>query len=198
MNRAIQIIEKPDWVSWDDIHCVLMKAHASNRAKGINMRKPSLPGEEIKKEIGDDGVMLVAIDGNKVVGTAALLTKTCSMWFHKGQYGHLCYASVLPDYHGEGVYSLLCKEREMIAREKGLNTLYFDTHHKNKQVIDINLNNGFKRVGVRVFADHWNVVLFKWLDGCPYSDFWCNVMYVKTNIEIKTKSFLKKIITVHK
>lgn len=198
MNGDIHVIEKPDWVSWDDIHEVLVQAHALNRSKGINMRKPSLPGEEIKKEIGDDGVMLVAIDGDKVIGTAALVPKTCSTWFYKGQYGYLCYASVLPEYLGNGVYRMFCEEREKVARKKGFNALYIDTHHDNEHVIKINLKNGFKRVGVRVFSDHWNVVLFKWLDGCPYSDFRCDLMYVKTKIEIKTKWFIKKMITPHK
>ena len=197
MSKAIQVIEKPDWVSWDDIHEVLVRAHASNREKGINMRKPSLPGEEIEKEVGDDGVMLVALDGNKVLGTAALLPKTGFNWFYKGQYGYLCYASVLPEYHGEGVYRMFCEQRETYARIKGFNALYIDTHHENKHVIDINLKNGFKRVGVRVFADHWNVVLFKWLDGCPYSDFWCDLMFFKTKVEIKTKAFIKKILKLH-
>ena len=85
----IQIIEKPDWVSWDDIHELLVEAHAVNRARGISMRKPSLPGEEIKKEIGSDGIMLVALDGVKLVGTAALLTKQKHSWFVTGDYSQL-------------------------------------------------------------------------------------------------------------
>lgn len=166
----IQITEKPDWVSWDEIHDVLVKAHAKNRSNGINMRKPSLPGEEIKEEIGNDGVMLVALVGKKVVGTAAILPKSRTTWYSKGAYGYLCFASVLPNYNGLGVYKSLCVKREEIARNRGLNKLYIDTHHKNIHVIDINKRNGFIFVGVKVLSDHWNVELFKWLDGCPYSD----------------------------
>ena len=37
MNNDIQIVEKPDWISWDDIKKCLFDAHAINREKGINM-----------------------------------------------------------------------------------------------------------------------------------------------------------------
>lgn len=170
MEPVIQIVEKPDWVSWDGIHGVLYEAHAENRSKGINMRKPSLPGEEIKKEIGDDGVMLVAMDGEKVVGTAALLVKKGNAWYNKEVYGYLCFDAIIPSYRGKGIYGALCEKREEIARKKGIDRLSFDTHLDNTPVIGINKKQGFKPVSIKVLHDHWNVVLFKWLDGCPFSE----------------------------
>lgn len=174
----IQITEKPDWVSWDNIKQCLYEAHASNRAKGIIMRKPSLPVEVIKEEIGKDGVMLVAIDDNMVVGTAALIPKSGSFWFYKGYYGYMCFASVLPDYRRKGIYKGLCAERERMAANKGMGGLYIDTHHMNKDLIGICQRNGFERVGVKRCKDHWNVVLFKWLDRCPHAPFICWTHYV--------------------
>lgn len=44
----IEIVEKPEWVSWDDIHDVVWKAHENNRKKGVIMSYPSLPGEKNK------------------------------------------------------------------------------------------------------------------------------------------------------
>ena len=173
----IQILEKPENLSWEIIQNVLNKAHQTNREKGIVMRKPSLPAEELAKEVGEDGVMLVAMDGSRVVGTAALLVKECSNWYSKGQYGYLCFASVLPEYAGKGIYKRLSEERDRIARSKGLNGLLFDTHHKNSRVIAINRKNGFKRVGVRIFDSHWNIVLFKWLNGSDHSSFECFYHY---------------------
>lgn len=194
MTPEIQIIEKPDWVSWENIHEVLVKAHASNRAHGINMRKPSLPGEEIKKEIGDDGVMLIAMEGKKVIGTAALLIKSNHLWYSSKPYGYLCFASILPDFTGRGIYGRLCKERERIAIEKGLSGLYIDTHHNNTTVVKIALQNGFHRVDVKSCKDHWNVVLFKWLNGCPYSDFRCWYEFHKRKMIMKVKTKIKSLI----
>ena len=173
----VQILKKPEGLSWEEIQKVLNQAHQSNRKKGIVMRKPSLTAEELFKEIGEEGVMLVAMDDSRVVGTAALLVKECSKWYNEGQYGYLCFASVLPEYLGKGVYRRLCEEREKIARDKGLKGLLFDTHHNNKRVISINCHNGFKRVGVRIFESHWNIVLFKWLNGSEHSSFECFFRY---------------------
>ena len=178
MSGGIDIIEKPEWISWDEIHDVLIRAHKPNRDRGIVMRKPTLLGDEIAKEIENGkGTMLVAMDGTSVIGTAAILIRNSSTWYNKGEYGYLCFASVLPEYAGKGVYRELCKEREKIAKGKGLKGLLFDTHHKNKHVIRINERNGYKRVGAKLFTDHWNVVLFKWTEGCPFSDLTCSIRF---------------------
>lgn len=194
MRESIQIIEKPDWISWDTIHEVLIQAHAENRSRGINMRKPSLPGEEIKKEIGDEGVFLVALDGNKVIGTAALLKNENSAWYNKGPYGYLCFGALLPEYRGKGIYKQLCQKREEAARNMGLDKLYFDTHHNNHHVIEINQSQGFKYVDVKGLKDHWNVVLFKWLDNCPYSDFRCAFEFSIRKLRMQIKFALKRLL----
>lgn len=194
MDIDIQIMEKPDWVSWDDIHEVLMRAHAVNRANGINMRKPSLPGAEIKKEIGDDGIMLVALDGKQLVGTAALLVREIKRWYNDGKFGYLCFAAVLPEYNGKGIYKQFCIKREEIARTKGLNKLYFDTHHNNTHVIKINKAQGFKCVDVKTLPNHWNVVMFKWLNGCPYSNLRCWYEFNKRKLIVRAKTKIKAII----
>ena len=63
----ISIVEKPDWVSWEDIHNVVWKAHENNRLKGIIMSYPALSGDEIKDKIGKDGKLFTALDGDKGV-----------------------------------------------------------------------------------------------------------------------------------
>lgn len=198
MDSSIQVLVKPDWISWDDVHQVLVKAHALNRANGIQMRKPSLPGDIISKEIGDDGVMLVAIDGTKVVGTAAIVPKNGSSWYNKGLYGYLCFASVLPDYGGKGVYRRLCEEREKIARAKGIQGLLFDTHHRNEHVIRINEKYGFKRVSVKNCSDHWNIVMFKWIDGCPFSEWRCTYEYTRRKALLMIKRKIDSILAKNK
>ena len=192
----IFIIEKPEWVSWDDIHEVLMIAHAENRAKGIKMRKPSLPGEEIRKELGEEGVMLVAIVDNRLVGTAAMLKKENKSWYNNGAFCYCCFDAVLPEYNGQGIYGKLCDKRIEIARNKGLNNLYVDTHHENTHAINVNLKNGFKCVDIKMLPDHWNVVLFKWLDGCPYTDFRCKFEFVIRKIIMMIKRAVKSVLKI--
>lgn len=174
----IEIVEKPDWVSWDELHSVLWKAHAQNREKGLNMAFPALPGEEIKKIIEGQGKMLVALCEGKVVGTAAIKVKKASLWCGRGEYAYCCFASVLPEYNGMGIYKQLCLIREKVAHDIGLNRMMFDTHEQNDRVLAVNRTNGYKFVDVSIWKDHYNVVMVKWLNGCPYSDSYCRCQFL--------------------
>ena len=55
MENSIQIIEKPDWVSWDEIREVLWESHAENREQGIVNTYPLLPGDELRRFVGEKG-----------------------------------------------------------------------------------------------------------------------------------------------
>ena len=46
-----------------------------------------------------------------------------------------------------------------------------DTHENNKHRLDIANKAGYKFVDFIVTStDHYNVMMVKWLNGCPYSD----------------------------
>ena len=174
-GKSIQIMEKPEWVSWEDIKRCLYEAHSVNRAKGMNMAHYQWPAEEIKESIGENGFMLVAVDGEKVVGTAGIGEKYGKTWYANGRYAYECFASVLPEYAGKGIYKRLEIIREEKAQEEGYDILIGDTHSKNTHRIEIALKNGFRLV--RFFRagsnDHYSVVIAKWLNGCPYPSFYC-------------------------
>ena len=194
MNTEINIIEKPDWVSWDEIHEVLWKAHADNRNNGVVMRYPSLSGEEICQKIEGHGKMFVALDGEKVVGTAALTIKQFSLWCGKGSYAYLCFASVLPEYNGKGIYKALSLRREELALSMGLVRIIGDTHENNKHRLDIAKKTGYKFVDYKYYKDHYNVVMVKWLNGCPYTEFRCKIEFLKRKLQVKIKQTTKSIL----
>lgn len=177
MDNSIQIIEKPDWVSWDEIHEVLFSAHAKNRANGINMKKPTLPGEEIAKEIGNEGKMFVALDGMHVVGTLALIRKNGKSWYINGKYGYLCYGAVLPEYGGKGIYRSLYQLAETTAKQLGLEILTRDTNERNARMLKITKQEGYHFVAYKVCSDHFNIVRAKWLGKCPYPVWYINVRF---------------------
>lgn len=177
MDNSIQIIVKPEWISWDDIHNVLWKAHEKNRESNIIMTFPSLPGEIIKEKIGKRGKMFVALRNNILIGTAAIKIKQQSLWCGKREYVHCCFASVLPEYNGLGIYKRFNLIREEEAKKMGFHHILFDTHIKNDKVIKINKKNGFKKVDISIRKGHKNVILVKWLDGCPYPNFYCSFQF---------------------
>lgn len=187
MRDEIQIIEKPDWISWDVIHEVLWVSHANNRERGMNMAFSTFSGEKIKEIIDGHGKMLVALCDDKVVGTAAIKIKNSNLWCGKGDYAHCCFASVLPEFNGMGIYGRLCKEREIIALEMGLERMVFDTHECNKRIIDINKRNDYKLISMTVWKDHYNVVMVKWLNGCPYSDWYIKWQFMIRKYYIKLR-----------
>lgn len=176
---SISVLVKPETVNWDEIQHVIYESHAINRKKGIIMKNPLLSGYAISQKMGKNGIMLLAMDQENIVGTAGLIPTTKSTWYNEGCYGYCCFDAVLPTYLGQGIFKKLNIKREQIAREMGLSKLYIDTHEKNTRVIKICLRNGYKRVSVKDCNDHWNIVLFKWMDGCPYSQFACHIHYIK-------------------
>lgn len=190
MKNNIQIQEKPDWLSWDDIKQCLFEAHAINREKGINMANYQWPAEKIKEYVGDNGIMFVALDGDKLVGTAALAEKQGYHWYTKGKCGYLCFACVIPSYSGLGIYHSLLKKREDFARTQNFDVLYYDTHCKNEKILSFGEKNGFRKV--RYFQtkskDHYSIVMTKWLNGCPYSKFYCWWKYSVSKVKTKLKA----------
>lgn len=178
MNSEIKIIEKPDWVSWDDIHDVLWKAHAENRRKGINMALPTLSSEKIgEKIISEGGKMFLAIEGNKIVGTLALIVKSGKRWYNYGQYGYLCFGAVLPEYSGKGIYRSLYQLVETTAKQMELSVLTSDTNEKNARMLKITKREGYHFVAMKACKDHFNIICAKWLEKCPYSLWYIKIRY---------------------
>ena len=193
MNSNIQIVEKPYWVSWDEIHEIVWKAHEKNREQGIFMRYPTLSGEEIRKRIEGKGKMLVAISDGTLIGTSAVVLKNKSIWCGKGKYAYCCFDSVLPEFQGTGVYKALCRRREIVAAAAGIDRMLLDTNESNVREVNVVLKNGFRRVSMKFWNDHYNIIFVKWLNGCPYSKHRCNYEYGKRKILLRFTHEIKYI-----
>lgn len=162
-NTNIQIVEKPDWISWEDVKRCLIDAHAENRSKGINMTHYLWPAEKIQSYIEDyNGEMFVALDGGRVIGTAAYRVQTGAEWYRNGKFAYLCFDSVLPTYKGQGVWESMSKERDKSIIGKGIKIFFFDTNIKNTRRISIGRKTGFHLVDAEFYRDHYSVKLAKW------------------------------------
>lgn len=192
----IQVIEKPEWVSWEDIHHIVWTAHSENRKNGVVMRNPSLSGEEIRQKIEDKGKMFCAFVDGKLAGTAAIMPKKVKFWYNiePETISYQCFAAVLPEYAGKGIYKKLNTVREIEGKAMGFERVMFDTHEKNLHKIEIDQKNGYRRVDYKFCKDHYNVVMVKWLDGCPYSEARCKFEFAKRRIAVKTRSRVKELL----
>ena len=142
------------------------------------MHNPEMSPQELAIFL-KDAYLFVAICGDKVVGTSALKLLYSKSWWFKGKIGYTCLDSVAQGYKGTDAYFDLRELRNKYIKDLGIRVLQFDTHENNQLVQKLNLKRGFKYVRYCAFpmTDYYSVVMVKWLDGCPYSDRYCNLRF---------------------
>ena len=114
----IKIQEIPQWITFDDIHELLYLAHESNRKQGFNVKTSEMSGPELQKRLGVTGKCFVALDGEKLVGTASYRVLERNNWYFQGKVVDLIHVGVHPDYKGKKVFSmLLCSILEEAKNE---------------------------------------------------------------------------------
>jgi len=169
----IKVMPKPDWVSWDDIHEVILAAHKKNIEKGLVMNTTTFSGEEIKEYLGEDGRCYVAFCGDKLVGTTSVRIAIGKSWYDKGKkVAKEGLTAVLKQYQGLGIVGEMNKCRDKYLEEIGVQMFVGDTPENNTIIRKLVADNGYKEV--RYFSashqNHFSVCFVKWLEGCPFSD----------------------------
>ena len=171
--EEIKVMPKPDWVSWDDIHELLMAAHKRNIEKGMTMNTTTMSGEDLKKHLGEEGRCFVAFCGDKLVGTTSVSISVGKKWFDKNKIvSKGAMSAILPKFQGMGILEEMNELRDAYIVEKGVQVMEGDTPEENMVVRKFVARNGFKEV--RYFPasqqNHFSVYFVKWLEGCPFSD----------------------------
>ena len=152
------------------------------------------PEERIIGHLGDNGFMLVALDGEKLVGTAALGDRVGKIWYANGPYAYACFDSIIPEYAGRGIFRALDSKRESLAISAGYNVMVFDTHCKNVHRIRIAKKMGYRPVHYfrAKSGDHYNIVMVKWLRDRSFSPIHCWVRYHISKFKAISRFPLKK------
>ena len=174
--EEIKIVEKPDWVSWDDIHELLLQAHKKNYEKGIILGYTQMPGYKIKEKLGDEGQCWVAMDGDKIVGTTSVTYFKGTSWWNKGKkVAHGCFTGILREYQGIGIMEELNAKKYEHEREHGADMSEGDTAENNITVLKVFGKEGYKIVSYFASSsNHYSVRIVKWLNGCPFTDEYIN------------------------
>lgn len=172
----IKIIEKPDWISWDDIHNLLMEAHKINIEKGIIMRNPMMPGDKIRRKLGSEGRCWVALDGEKLVGTSSVYFFEGKNWWNKGKnVANGCFTGILRSYQGIGIKEDFDAELVKYVKEHGVEMIQADTAENNTI-----MRKRWELSGCKIVAfyappsKHYSVISVYWLSKCPFSDKYIN------------------------
>lgn len=196
MEQQIQIVEKPDWVTWDEIHEIIYKAHESNREKGVDIQNAHLTGEQLRDSIGPDGVCFVALDGDKVVATSSVAFHILNVWYARGQkVGYGTLSAVLPEYKGLHLFSKLEHTRIEYARQKGCVGFYVKTAYGNKKRRIIAKKDGYFEVfmGRTSFNPHNYVTIYKWLDKRPFPACYIRYRFLLSRLKLKIRIILGKV-----
>ena len=175
----IRVIEKPDNVSYDTIRDIIHQAHQEHFEKGIVMKITTLSAEELEERIvKHNGKCYIALENEKVVGTLSYIIKRLNHWYKRGDAVELTMLSILPDYQGKHVFSKLYKKLEEEVRMKQYDTICFDTAVANIHVQLLYTKQGFTYVDFLSFPSrHYSVEMVKWLNGIPFSKYYCDLRY---------------------
>ena len=189
--EEIEYMEKPDWVSWEEVLACLHDAHKVNKIKGFIMSGYDMTVEKFKNTLGD-GQCFVALDGNRVVGVVAVRFLKSRRWcsFRK-KVAYTCLDGILRAYQGTDVFPSLNSLRNKCIRESGVEIVEFNTAEQNKTVIQYSLKQGAKIVQYAHMAEegYHPIVMMKWLNGCPYPNWLCNFMFKLSKVIIKLSEF---------
>ena len=168
----IKVIPKPDNISFNVIHELLLEAHKKNYEKGLVLGFTKKTGEEIKKLLGDEGRCWVAMDGDKLVGTTSVTFFKGTAWWNKGKkVAHGCLTGILKEYQGLGIMEELNQKKFEYIIQHNVDMAEGDTAETNKTVLKVFGREGYKIVSYYApNPNHNSVRLVKWLNGCPFSD----------------------------
>ena len=168
-----RIIEKPDWISYDEIAALLHDAHKSTVERGMHFVASYQDGAETERRLGDEGIIMVALsDDNELVGTGSIaFHKSCKDWYGKGRpYGEIKMVGVPEKHKGNGISTALYKSLEKYGFSR-CDLLVMNTAKDNRIVLESNARHGWVYVDYKSWkkTDYYSVCMAKWKNGCPYN-----------------------------
>ena len=193
----VEIVLKPNSVSWDEISQIVYNSHVNNREKGLDIRNANLTGDEIKESIGVDGRCFIARDTNLgiIIGTVSVAFHHLERWYAHGLFAYLTLDAVLPEWSGKHVFSRLSTERMEYIKGTGCEGIYIYIAENNKLRREIAKKEGFISVAIdRTDYNRHNYITYvKWFGEKPFCLFNIRVRFVLNWIKLKSSNCLLSI-----
>lgn len=186
MRKRIDIVLKPDWISYDDIHNLLFIAHENNRNNGFHVKTADMDASSLEEHIGLDGECYVALDGEKLVGVTAVRIVERNNRYSKGPVAAQILSAIHPDYQGQGISSSFHERVIAFAKKFKLTQIEGRVASKNTKIQKALLKWGFRYVDFVTYSniDHYTIVMLKWLDDTPISDIKLKIHYIIKKIYV--------------
>lgn len=172
----IRILPKPDSVSYEEICGVLDEIHA---AESFDYNTSGLTGDQIAQRVGTDGVMLLAMDGDRIAGMLAICIEPVDKWYFHGNAGRIRFMGVLPSCRGQHIGTRLIEAGLDAARERGLGAVVFATAAVNDKAIAMYRRAGCRYVDFMHYKNlgHYSVMGLYPLEGNAPSETACRFRF---------------------
>jgi GNAT superfamily N-acetyltransferase len=142
VNKELIITPKPEYISWNEITDLLHLAYKERAKEGLFYGAYSQTADKTMQRVGD-GICLVALVENKLVGTGMVKFRTK----RKKKYSDLCQVGVHPAFKEQGIGTKLRSMCIELCKQYNVNVVYCDTSEKANFVIFWYLKAGWQKVG---------------------------------------------------
>lgn len=145
---SLEIILKPDSVTWEDITDLLHHAFAEHKAEGLHYSACD-QSVEVTRQRAENSICLVALLDEKLVGTGLVSFEKR----HGKTVGYLSQLGILPKVKGRGIgtkIKITCME---ICCQKGVDAIYCNTSAKAESVIRFYTQKGWQKVRLLSFEN---------------------------------------------
>lgn len=128
-------------------HIACVGAETDNLSFGqdtfrISEEKESKFIERFRRNKND--IMLLALDGEKVVGNAIIERNRVARYSHRAELS----VTILKDYWSRGIGSNLMSMLIDFSKKSGIEIIYLEVRSDNKRAISLYEKFGFRRIGV--------------------------------------------------
>lgn len=145
---VLEIIPKPDSISWEEITDLLHRAFAEHSSRGLHYGACNQSSEVTRQRAGN-GICFVALLDGKLVGTGLV-----NIQQRRGRkIGYLSQLGVLPEVKGQGIGTKIKEARIDICRQRDVDAIYCNTSEKADNVVNFNLKGGWQKIGLLSFEN---------------------------------------------
>ena len=175
---AIQYIRKPEEITYDEIFDLVYAAHDGNRKQGLVINPGMRSGADFEKHLGDRSLCMVAMDGDRMVGTMSVRIEQGTRRLTKNMLtGYMMNLAVNEEYRGRGIGSELMNRLCDYAAGEGAKAAVFYVVARNKAV-KLYKELGFIEADflARRTLKQNSIYMLKWLGKPGYPD-WAVKLY---------------------
>lgn len=193
-KTKLQIIEKPENITHEQIEDLLNKAHDSN--PNVDYSTADLKEEAFNETLKLGGSVFVALYEGSLTGTMMINIEERHNWYAKGKKHASCrYLGVLPEYSRNGIASRLLEAIIEWAGKNKVETIFWTPASNNYASIALAEKHGFHKVDFykRKDLNHSTVRLVKYLSSDSVSAFRCLSNFYLRKFNYSLGKFIGKI-----